>query len=94
MEKFLENLYNLGNVVLNCASDLGEKQVVKLMLERGTVNVKLKDENGRTPLLLTVEKEYTEIVELLLRQQNIDVNLVDKDGRTPLLLAVEKSIRR
>ncbi len=47
------------------------------------------DENGRTPLAITVQKGNSEICRLLLEQKNIDVNQADKNYRTPLLISAQ-----
>jgi len=53
--------------------------VVKLLLEMGKVDVKSKDNNGRTPLLWAAEKGHEAVVKLLLKTSKVNVKLKDND---------------
>ncbi|XP_066180853.1 2-5A-dependent ribonuclease [Sylvia atricapilla] len=63
--------------------------IVHFLLERG-VDVKSKDECGKTALILAVEMESPELVMALLEKDEIDIDDVDEEGNTALMVAVEK----
>ncbi len=60
---------------------------MELLITQQNIDVNLVDKDGRTPLLLAVEKEYTKIVKLLMRIRDIDINMKDRYGRTVLQIA-------
>ncbi|XP_014730313.1 PREDICTED: 2-5A-dependent ribonuclease [Sturnus vulgaris] len=59
------------------------------LLEQG-VDVKSKDECGKTALILAVEMESPELVTALLEKDEIDIDDADEEGKTALMVAVEK----
>ncbi|NWR09924.1 RN5A ribonuclease, partial [Paradoxornis webbianus] len=63
--------------------------IVRFLLEHG-VDVKSKDECGKTALILAVEMESPELVTALLEKDEIDIDDVDEEGNTALMVAVEK----
>lgn len=63
--------------------------IVHFLLEHG-VDVKSKDECGKTALILAVEMENPELVMALLEKDEIDIDDVDEEGKTALMVAVEK----
>ncbi|NXY37210.1 RN5A ribonuclease, partial [Pomatorhinus ruficollis] len=63
--------------------------IVRFLLEHG-VDVKSKDECGKTALILAVEMESPELVMALLEKDEIDIDDVDEEGNTALMVAVEK----
>ncbi|NXO10002.1 RN5A ribonuclease, partial [Oriolus oriolus] len=63
--------------------------IVHFLLEHG-VDVKSKDECGKTALILAVEMESLELVTALLKKDEIDIDDVDEEGKTALMVAVEK----
>ncbi|NXM59090.1 RN5A ribonuclease, partial [Illadopsis cleaveri] len=63
--------------------------IVCFLLEHG-VDVKSKDECGKTALILAVEMESPELVMALLEKDEIDIDDVDEEGSTALMVAVEK----
>ncbi|NWS25087.1 RN5A ribonuclease, partial [Polioptila caerulea] len=63
--------------------------IVHFLLEHG-VDVKSKDEHGKTALILAVEMESPELVTALLEKDEIDVDDADEEGNTALMVAVEK----
>ncbi|NXM44199.1 RN5A ribonuclease, partial [Gymnorhina tibicen] len=63
--------------------------IVRFLLERG-VDVKSKDECGKTALILAVEMESTELVTALLKKDEIDIDDADEEGNTALMVAVKK----
>ncbi|NXO29654.1 RN5A ribonuclease, partial [Cisticola juncidis] len=75
--------------------DLGNKRyesvvsIVRFLLEHG-VDVKSKDECGKTALILAVELESLELVTALLEKDEIDIDDADEEGNTALMVAVEK----
>ncbi|NXI32116.1 RN5A ribonuclease, partial [Sterrhoptilus dennistouni] len=63
--------------------------IVRFLLQHG-VDVKSKDECGKTALILAVEMESPELVTALLEKDEIDIDDVDEEGNTALMVAVEK----
>ncbi|NXU09218.1 RN5A ribonuclease, partial [Pardalotus punctatus] len=63
--------------------------IVRFLLEHG-VDVKSKDECGKTALILAVEMESPELVTALLEKDEIDVDDADEEGNTALMVAVER----
>ncbi|NXJ28827.1 RN5A ribonuclease, partial [Dicrurus megarhynchus] len=63
--------------------------IVHFLLEHG-VDVKSKDECGKTALILAVEMESLELVTALLKKDEIDIDDMDEKGNTALMVAVEK----
>uniref|UniRef100_UPI00398E41A8 2-5A-dependent ribonuclease-like isoform X3 n=1 Tax=Pristiophorus japonicus TaxID=55135 RepID=UPI00398E41A8 len=62
--------------------------VVEMLMKRGA-NLNVPDNDGKTPLILAVEKKNKEVVKLLLEGASVEINAQDKSGRTALLAAVE-----
>ncbi|NXY57523.1 RN5A ribonuclease, partial [Callaeas wilsoni] len=63
--------------------------IVRFLLEHG-VDVRSKDECGKTALILAVEMESPELVTALLENDEIDIDDADEEGNTALMVAVEK----
>ncbi|NWZ90139.1 RN5A ribonuclease, partial [Nesospiza acunhae] len=63
--------------------------IVRFLLEH-SVDVKSKDECGKTALILAVEMESPELVTALLEKDEIDIDDADEEGNTALMVAVEK----
>ncbi|NXC02515.1 RN5A ribonuclease, partial [Orthonyx spaldingii] len=63
--------------------------IVRFLLEHG-VDVKSKDECGKTALILAVKMESPELVTALLEKDEIDIDDADEEGNTALMVAVEK----
>ncbi|NWZ62985.1 RN5A ribonuclease, partial [Acrocephalus arundinaceus] len=63
--------------------------IVHFLLEHG-VDVKSKDECGKTALILAVEMESPELVTALLEKDEIDIDDADEESNTALMVAVEK----
>jgi hypothetical protein len=57
--------YQLQRPLLGWAAGYGNKELVKLLLERGA-SVNLADKRGRTPLTLAVERGHSQVAEILL----------------------------
>lgn len=64
--------------------------IVRFLLEHG-VDVRSKNECGKTALILAVEMESQELVEALLEKDEIDVDDADEEGHTALMVAVKKN---
>ncbi|NWV83571.1 RN5A ribonuclease, partial [Dasyornis broadbenti] len=64
--------------------------IVRFLLEHG-VDVKSKDECGKTALILAVEMESPELVTALLEKDEIDIDDADEEGNTALMVAVERN---
>ncbi|NWW70322.1 RN5A ribonuclease, partial [Climacteris rufus] len=64
--------------------------IVHFLLDHG-VDVKSKDECGKTALILAVEMESPELVTALLEKEEIDIDDADEEGNTALMVAVKKS---
>ncbi|KAF4799826.1 ribonuclease L [Turdus rufiventris] len=64
--------------------------IVHFLLEQG-VDVKSKDECGKTALILAVEMKSLELVAALLEKDEIDIDDADEEGNTALMVAVEKN---
>ncbi|NXK98696.1 RN5A ribonuclease, partial [Formicarius rufipectus] len=62
---------------------------VRILLDYG-VDVKSKDECGKSALILAAEMESPELVEALLEKDEIDIDDADEEGNTALMVAVEK----
>ncbi|KAI9746377.1 MAG: hypothetical protein M1818_000090 [Claussenomyces sp. TS43310] len=74
---------NTGDTALYCASGNGQKEAVRLLLEKNAdINVR-KSENGETALHAASREGFWDVLDLLLRQ-GTDVHLVDKKGWTIL----------
>ncbi|XP_028131929.1 uncharacterized protein LOC114327487 [Diabrotica virgifera virgifera] len=78
----------LDRTLLHLASEAGEFDKVKLLLDRGA-NTEVQDEFGYTPIFLATQSEKWSIVKLLLdKGANIDAQ--DKEGHTLLHFAAQK----
>jgi ankyrin repeat protein len=53
-------------------------------------NVKIKNNDEQTTLLLAAKNEHTVMVKLPLKQNSVGPDSKDKDNRTPLSFAAEK----
>jgi ankyrin repeat protein len=64
---------------LNFAIQNSEPKTVKIMLNK--CNLNLKDNNGNTPLYLTIKSKKQELTDALL-EKGADVNSTGRDGKT------------
>ena len=71
-----------GNTPLMYAAENGNKDIVKLLIDKGA-NVNKQDKNGKTPLMYAVVKGNKDIVKLLIENGAI-VNKQNKDGQKAL----------
>jgi len=76
-----------GRTALSWAAEIGQEEVMKLLLLHKDVDVSSEDRYGRTPLLWAAAGGHEAVVKLLLTRDNIDVSSKDGLGRTPLLWA-------
>ena len=74
-----------SNVSMHEAALNGQLEMVKDLLGKG-LNVNLKDQDGRTPLMYASFNGYVEIIQLLI-DNGAQVNVFDSYGRTPLMMA-------
>ncbi|XP_042319890.1 2-5A-dependent ribonuclease-like [Sceloporus undulatus] len=68
--------------------DRGKEDIALFLLEHG-VDVNKRDENGKTTLILAVEKQSKAVVVAILERNDVDVDDADKNSRTALMVAVE-----
>ncbi|KAL0764699.1 hypothetical protein CaCOL14_012789 [Colletotrichum acutatum] len=78
-----------GRTGLSRASEKGDYEVVKLLLDSNQVRPEARNENGRTSLSWAAQNGHEAVVELLLDTDGVDPNTKDKDGRTPLSWAAQ-----
>uniref|UniRef100_A0A1A9VJQ1 ANK_REP_REGION domain-containing protein n=1 Tax=Glossina austeni TaxID=7395 RepID=A0A1A9VJQ1_GLOAU len=76
------------NNLLEIAILNGHLDVVEHLVEEKGVDVNFVGENGWTPLLYAVERDYIEIVKYLI-EMGAHVNTTDEDGTTALHIAAE-----
>jgi ankyrin repeat protein len=65
------------------------KSTVQRLLDK-RANVKIKDNDEQTALLLAAKNEHAVMMELPLKQNSVGPDSKDKDNRTPLSFAAEK----
>ncbi|XP_074164635.1 2-5A-dependent ribonuclease [Sminthopsis crassicaudata] len=66
------------------------KEIVCFLLKSG-IDVNVKGEKGKTPLILAVEKEDIELVQMILEKSGTNINDMDSDENTALLIAVKNN---
>ncbi|XP_007431909.1 2-5A-dependent ribonuclease [Python bivittatus] len=67
----------------------GKEESALFLLER-KIDAKKRDENGKTVLMLAVERESQSLVKAILELDEVDLNDADKDNTTALQVAVKK----
>ncbi len=65
-------------------AELGNEQLLSLVLGLDEDVVDSKDQNGRTPLLWAVRNRHEAVIKMLLDTGKVNVNYKDIAGRTPL----------
>ena len=85
LEKLLENTENMSIFFYKNITS-GDIYGVKFLLDKG-VGVNVQDNDGETPLLLSIQFRNPEITKLLL-EKGAEVNVQNNDGKTPLLLSI------
>ncbi|XP_058924845.1 2-5A-dependent ribonuclease isoform X2 [Kogia breviceps] len=87
---------NMGRNALTYAllnsDDEKVKAITRLLLDCN-VDVSVRGEGRKTPLILAVEKKNLGLVEMLLEQKHIEMNDTDNEGKTALRLAVELKLK-
>nr|KAF6397850.1 ribonuclease L [Rousettus aegyptiacus] len=87
---------NMGrNALIHAFMNSNERTleaIARLLLDYG-VDVNVRGEKGKTPLILAVEKGNSNLVKMLLQQEHIEVNDTDREGKTALRLAVELNLK-
>ena len=75
---------------LSWAAGNGHEAVVRLLIERGVVDINTKDFRGRTSLIWAVKKGHEAVVQLLIERGDVDINAKDdRYGQTSLIWAAE-----
>lgn len=72
---------------LHAASRKGRSEVVEALLEHPKIDVNLRDDDGRTPLILAAERGRVAVVEALLAVKGLDVGARDSMGLSALDIA-------
>ena len=73
-----------GRTLLSLAAGIGNKTVVRALLESGKIEVESKDKYGQTPLSWAAEKGHEAVVKLLVEMGKAEVESKDILGQTPL----------
>ena len=89
MPEFLDSLDLLSNAVLEKALENEQEVIVNWLIKRPGVNINLKDDNGRTPLMRATERGHETMVKQLLTHHDIEIDSMDNDGRTALSRAAQ-----
>ncbi|KAK0468650.1 hypothetical protein IW261DRAFT_1020132, partial [Armillaria novae-zelandiae] len=79
--------------LLLTASQIGNAEMVKLLLDYSKIDMDCKDGQGRTPLSYAAEGWSREIVEMLWHSDQVDVDCMDSQGCTPLSYAAGVGFR-
>ena len=61
------------------------------LLKQDNINVNLKSNYIKTPLMRAIEDKYDDIAYELLAKEGIDVNIRDNYGQTALIMAVKRN---
>ena len=79
-----------GRTPLSWAAGTGHEAVVRLLVERGGVDINSRDSSyGRTPLIWAAYKGHGAVVRLLVEREGVEINAKDDEGNTALILAAE-----
>jgi ankyrin repeat protein len=73
----------LGNNALIIASQYGNLEIAKLLIESKKINVDLQNKKGNTALILASFLGYSQIAKLLI-EAGADRDIQDKDGKAAL----------
>ena len=66
---------------------LGEKQVVKILLQQDDIDVNCHDSRGRTAAHFAAELRNSSIIQILHESGRFDLNAKDDKGFTPMDIA-------
>ena len=67
----------------------GHEKVAKLLLEDSKIDLNVKDDDGKSALILAARNGNHRSARILLQNSNINVNVHDEFGQTPLILAAK-----
>merc|ERR1712226_172341 len=81
-----------GMGLIHWASDGGDLNMIRMLVEKFQANVNIQDEDGQTPLHYAVSCEHLEAVKLLLELE-ADKRVNDKEGVTVVELEVDNEIK-
>ena len=81
------NFNNTLNILLLQASENNNLERLKLLVDEG-VYIDIRDEYGKTALMLASEYGHSEVVKYLI-DKGTDINAKNNDGKTALMLASE-----
>lgn len=76
-------------IPLNPACEIGNKEIIELLLASNGIDINKEDNKGRFPLAEACSSGHREIVSLLLAHKSIKVNRKDNHGWTPLIYACQ-----
>ncbi|OCL03046.1 hypothetical protein AOQ84DRAFT_368715 [Glonium stellatum] len=76
--------------IFSHAAELGNKEVLALLLKSRDFEVDAKDLQGRTPLWWASKNGHEAVAKLLLDTETVDVDSWSKDGQRPLGIAANK----
>eukprot|EP00961_Rhodomonas_salina_P287619 3886086-Rhodomonas_salina.1 len=85
----LEAMNDDGETPFLCAAAEGREGAMRWLKENGA-NVDAKRTDGRTALMLLVEKEQERLVGWMTQSTGVDANAADSNGRTALMYAAER----
>lgn len=80
-----------GNSELQIAARDNHHELLELLLTEPGVNVNIRDENNRTPLMYACRAGHIKIVRSLCQVTGLDINCRDRDGWTALHEAVRRN---
>ena len=77
---------DFGGTAIHYAADVGDYQIVDMLIDANAKAVNGKEKTGRTPLHWAADHGHFDVVRLLLRH-GADINAVTNDGETAFHLA-------
>lgn len=83
------NCLNIENQTpLHVAIKNGHEEIIRLLLEQPTVDLKVRDKNGHTPFALTLQMRNHKVAEKILEKMPNAAEQMDSRGRNFLHLAI------